>query len=60
METLAFSARYDYAGASAGIQVPIELRAGQGRSVRIVAKLDTGASFCIFQRDYAEQLGIFG
>ena len=40
-----------------GIQVPVEL-ALQGRVVRLLAKVDTGASFCIFQREYAEQLGI--
>jgi hypothetical protein len=26
--------------------------------VRLLAKVDTGATFCIFQRDYAEQLGV--
>jgi hypothetical protein len=40
-----------------GIQVPVEL-ALNGRTVRFPAKVDTGADFCIFQREYAEQLGI--
>ena len=40
-----------------GIQVPVELEFN-GRAVRLLAKVDTGASFCIFQRAYAEQLGI--
>lgn len=26
--------------------------------MRFLAKVDTGASFCIFQRDYAEELAI--
>jgi hypothetical protein len=38
--------------------VPIRLRLGGSRSVRLVAKVDTGASFCIFPREYAEQLGL--
>ncbi len=29
-----------------------------GRAVRLLAKVDTGASFCIFARAYAEQLGV--
>lgn len=41
-----------------GIEVPVSLTAEGGRSVRLLAKVDTGASFCIFQRDYAEELGV--
>lgn len=39
-----------------GIGLPVEL-SSNGRSVRLIAKLDTGAENCIFQRIYGEQLG---
>jgi hypothetical protein len=59
VETLAFRSKYNYSRSAAGIEVPVALRnVDGGRSVRFLAKVDTGASFCIFQRDYAEQLGI--
>ena len=38
--------------------MPITLKVAEARAVRLLAKLDTGASFCVFQRAYAEQLGI--
>ncbi len=57
MESLAFRARYNYSRSGA-IELPIELRANAARSVRLRAKVDTGAAFCIFQRDYADLLGI--
>ena len=58
METLTFRSKYDYAQSIVGIEIPIILKADGARPVRFLAKVDTGASFCIFQRDYAEQLGI--
>ena len=58
LETLTFASKYNYSDAIAGIEVPISLTAGDGRSVRLLAKVDTGASFCIFKREYAEQLGL--
>lgn len=58
METLTFRSRYNYSRSVTGIEVPVSLRLDDARSVRLLAKVDTGASFCIFQRDYAEQLGI--
>lgn len=39
--------------------MPISLRVGADRAVRLFAKVDTGASFCIFPREYAEQLGLY-
>ena len=40
-----------------GIEVPVEL--GDGRQkVELPAKLDTGAAHCIFERRYAEELGL--
>jgi len=57
VETLTFQCHYDYSVSTTGIEVPIGLRIS-GRSVRLLAKVDTGASFCIFNRGYAEQLGL--
>jgi len=58
MQTLTFLSTYTYSSSASGIEIPISLRVGTERAVRLLAKVDTGASFCIFQRDYAEQLGI--
>jgi hypothetical protein len=55
--TLNFEFLHIYDAAKPGISVPIELRFG-GRVVTLTAKLDTGASFCIFARAYAEALGL--
>lgn len=56
--TLTFYQSHTYsAQSSAGITIPIELRVGQ-IAVRLLAKLDTGASFCIFHREYGEKLGL--
>ncbi len=57
MSNLTYSAKYTYERSSTGIEIPIKLSLG-GQEVRFQAKVDTGASFCFFQRDYAEQLGI--
>jgi hypothetical protein len=58
VETLTFRSRHDYSLSRTGIEVPVILKAPDGRSVRLSANVDTGASFCIFKRDYAEQLGL--
>ncbi len=54
---LTFRRAHDYSFSREGIQVPVAL-ALNGKTVQLLANLDTGASFCIFQREYAEQLGI--
>lgn len=58
LETLTFRSKFDYSNAREGIEVEIALAVDGARTVRLRAKVDTGASFCIFQREYAEQLGI--
>jgi Aspartyl protease len=58
LETLTFRSKYNYSNASTGIEVPISLGLGDARFVRLLAKVDTGASFCIFPREYAEELGL--
>jgi hypothetical protein len=56
-ETLSFAARFSYDASKSGIQVPVALSAGD-RRVRTEAKVDTGASVCVFQREHGEALGI--
>lgn len=58
MPALDFSIRHAYSPLSVGIEVPIILSSGAEHQARLRAKVDTGASFCVFQRDYAEQLGL--
>lgn len=36
----------------------MKLTGDGGRTVRLMAKVDTGATFCVFQRECAEQLEI--
>ena len=55
-QSLNFDALHRYASAD-GIEVPIELSAGAQR-VEFIARLDTGAAHCIFERRYAEELGL--
>ncbi len=57
METLMFRSRYDYDTRQLGITVPISLSHGNAR-VDLQAKVDTGASACIFSRWYGELLGL--
>jgi hypothetical protein len=57
LESLSFRSKYVYSSSPVGIELPITL-ALHHRAVRLLAKVDTGAAFCIFQREYAEQLGI--
>ena len=46
-----------YYSSGEGIEIPTELSVG-GRKVELIAKLDTGAAHCIFERRYAEELGL--
>jgi hypothetical protein len=55
--SLAFDAAHHYTPALDGIEVPITLCNGR-QSVELLAKLDTGAAHCIFERKYAEMLGM--
>lgn len=54
---LAFSTLQEYDPAQSGIEVEVVLSTAE-TSQRIAAKLDTGATFCIFQREYGEALGL--
>ena len=55
MYKLDYRSRYLYPRAQLGIEVPVELHLAD-LSVRLTAKIDTGATYCFFQREYAEAL----
>ena len=55
--SLSFRERQDYDPGEDGITVPVILSTGYSQ-VKFLAKVDTGAANCIFQREYAEELGI--
>jgi hypothetical protein len=55
---LNFNVVTEYGLSSSGIEVPIVLSIGVDRRVALAAKIDTGAESCIFQRAYAELLGL--
>jgi hypothetical protein len=54
--TLTFGASHRYTSAD-GIDIPTELRVGN-QKVELIARLDTGAAHCIFERRYGEELGL--
>ncbi len=55
--SLDFDASHHYTGTTDGIDIPITLCTGS-QSVELMAKLDTGAAHYIFERKYAEMLGL--
>lgn len=55
--SLSFRERQDYDPGEDGITVPVILSTGY-KQVKLLAKVDTGATNCIFQREYGEELGI--
>jgi hypothetical protein len=55
--SLDFDISHHYTTAIDGIDVPVALCIGR-QSVELLAKLDTGAAHCIFERKYAEMLGL--
>ncbi len=57
MHPLDFDILHAYGTAKDGIEVPVTLRLGQS-TVSFPARLDTGAAFCVFERGYAETLGL--
>jgi predicted aspartyl protease len=54
---ISFAKRHSYAGPDDTISLPVVLRSGQ-ETISLVANLDTGAAYCLFERSYAEALGI--
>ena len=56
-ETLTFSKLHLYNTRKLGINLPVSLAVG-GQVAQSQAKLDTGASLCVFDRLYGEELGL--
>jgi predicted aspartyl protease len=56
-ENLEFAKTYQYDTLKTGITLPIILKSGEDL-IEITAKLDTGASFCIFERQHGELLNL--
>jgi len=54
---LEFEKLIHYDAGKAGISVNVELRLGKD-SIAFEAKIDTGASFCVFERRCGEEIGI--
>ena len=57
MEIVEFSRVYQYDTFLVGITVPVFLSNGISQAA-FKAKIDTGASYCIFERKHAEVLGV--
>lgn len=55
--TITYLHEWHYADDAAGITLPAVLGYA-GRIVTATAKVDTGAAFCLFDRDYAELIGL--
>ena len=56
-ETLSFQHVYHYSLHTVGITVPVRLDYA-GEYAEFKARVDTGASYCIFSRIYGEELGL--
>ena len=54
---LTFSQHYRYKDDIEGITIPVTLRY-DGEPLRVWAKVDPGASVCLFRREHGEELGI--
>ena len=55
---LDFASKFVYDSRREGISVDVCLEPGSRDAVTFAAKIDTGASDCLFERQYAELLGI--
>ncbi len=56
-ENLTFEKNYNYNTLKTGISLPVVLKSGEN-FVEVHAKLDTGSSHCIFERQHGELLEI--
>ena len=57
MHLLEFDTLHDYGPDKDSIEISVTLRFGE-LTVSFPAQLDTGATFCVFERSYAEILGL--
>ena len=58
MHTLTFDEKVKYADDEQGINLDVVISKQTDNPVSATVKLDTGSTFCIFQRFYADLLGI--
>ena len=58
MHTLAFDEKVEYPDDKQGINLDVIISKQTDNPVSATVKLDTGSTFCIFQRFYADLLGI--
>jgi hypothetical protein len=56
VERISFSRTHPYPASC--VEVPIELKLASLKPIRLNAAVDTGSAFCIFQREYGEQLNL--
>ena len=57
MHSLTFPLLHSYSG-QAAISIPLTLVASPTSHVDLLAKLDTGSTYCIFDRNYSNLLGL--
>jgi len=58
VHTLTFSEQIKYPDVEQGINLDVVLSINTNNPISATVKLDTGSSFCIFQRHYADSLGL--
>lgn len=58
MYNLSFDHEHSYSDDEVGITLGITVHVESGNPIQLIAKLDTGSKFCVFQKQYAELLGI--
>ena len=56
-EEISFTVSHHYNTLESGIVVPVSISDGK-TTVKFEAKVDTGSSFCVFQRIQGERLGL--
>jgi voltage-gated potassium channel Kch len=54
---LDFETLHNYGPDKSSLEIPVTLHLGRS-TVKFAARLDTGAAFCVFERGYAETLGL--
>ena len=57
MHSLEFEKLIRYDAGKSGVSIDIQLRLGED-STTFEAKIDTGSTYCIFERFHGEKLGI--
>ena len=58
MHTVHYDVVERYRQTNQGLVVPVTLRSSRNDEVRLEAKLDTGAGYCIFERQYGESIAL--